>query len=122
MLSDGAAAYVAEAAIAWDQARREASRLRSERASLRCEVESEAEYDDRGNCTHNGDPACWRNVWQDQLGRDCRPPFDEWCDVCKQRDAVHKAYTKAVAHRQGLMRGLQRRALTAWESGKNGER
>ena len=118
-LSDGVAAYVAEAAVAWDQARREASRLRGQRAAFRCELECEAEYDDMGRQTYAGDPACWRNTWQDQHGNDCRPPTDEWCEPCRQRQAVHEQYTKAVAHRQGLMRGLQRRALTAWEATAN---
>ena len=117
-LRDGQAAYVAEAAIAWDQARREAARLRHDRASLKCEHEAEAEYNEHGYVTADAVPACWRHTWQDQHGRDCRPPMDEWCEPCRERQRVHVEYTKAVAKRQGLMRGLQRRALTAWEAGR----
>ena len=116
VIDGNVAAYVAEAAIEWDQARREASRLRALRSSFTCEHESSAEYDERGTCTYNGDPACWQATWQDQHGRDCHPSMDEWCEPCRQRQAAHVEYGKAVAKRQGLMRGLQRRALTAWES------
>jgi hypothetical protein len=113
--SDGACAYVAEAAIEWNQARREANRLRGLRASFRCEHECEAEYDDSGHCTAEAEPPCWRVVHETPYG-ERRPSMSEWCEPCRQRQAVHEQYTKAVAHRQGLMRGLQRRALTAWES------
>lgn len=114
-LSDGAAAYVAEAAIEWDQVRRESARLKAQRASFKCEHECQADYDDMGRVTHDGDPACWHNVRTDQYG-DHPLDVSEWCEPCRQRQAVHEAYRAAVRRRQGLLRGLQRRALGAWES------
>lgn len=116
-MTDGAAAYVAEATIAWDQCRRESVRLKAERASFRCEYECEAEYDDMGRPTYDGDPACWRNVRTDQYG-DHPLDVSDWCEPCRQRQKVHDAYRMAVRRRQGLLRGLQRRALAAWEEGR----
>ena len=104
---------VGEATIAWDQARRDAARLRSERASIKCEHAHEAEYNEHGYLTLDGRPPCWFISWQDQHGRDRVLPSEDWCEPCRQRQAVHVAYTKAVAKRQGLLRGLQRMALTA---------
>lgn len=118
-LTDGVAVYVAEAAILWDQSRREAARLRSERASIRCEHEVGAEYDDEGRCTYGGDEPCWRNQDQDQQGRARLEMESQWCQPCRRRQRVHEQYQRAVARRQGLMRSLQRRALAAKEYNEN---
>lgn len=104
---------VADAAIAWERARQEANRLKSERASFRCEHESEAEYNEHGYLTAEGVPACWRQHWQDQQGRDCTMPVAEWCQPCRDRQVVHEAYSAVVRRRGGLMRSLQRRAAKA---------
>ena len=110
---------VADSAVAWDQSRREAKRLRGERASMRCEHESQAEYNEHGSLTAEAEQACWRKSWQDSLGRDRTVPVGDWCEPCRQRQAIHEAYTKAVHRRQALMRWLQRRALAAWESAQS---
>lgn len=116
-LSDGASAYVADKAVEWDQCRREASTLRAERGSFNCEHEAGHEYDDdNSRCTSEAVPACWKHWWKDQQGRDCRPPIEEWCEPCRLRQAVHNRYRAAMVRRGALMRQLQRRALTAWES------
>lgn len=106
---------VADSAIEWDQWRRKAAYLRGQRASFKCEHECEAEYDDQGRMTYQGDPACWNNVHQDQHGRDCYLPADEWCQPCREREIVHKEYRMAVAKRQAYLRGLQRRCCAAVE-------
>lgn len=107
-------------------------RLRRERAGLFCaraEPVSPQDYAD-AQCESQSDPlavfvfpeptqpeACWKAArkWDHDSYRArfyFDPPQSEWCENCRQRQAVSDAYRAAVRAHGGALRGLLRRGKT----------
>ena len=98
------------AAILFDQARREAVRIKFERGACLCELAERAEPETNWDGT---DP-CWKN-WQDGPEDRTLAAESEWCDTCRRRQRLHEQYRVAMKIRGARMRQFFRLALKAWE-------
>jgi hypothetical protein len=96
---------IAEAAIEWESARQEVLRLKRARNALRCTERSEAEYDERGQLTHEAEPPCWEvQTYPDGYSL----PLEQRCEACQQNHVAHLAVKKAIADCGGRLRRLRR--------------
>jgi len=94
-------------ALAFDAARRETLRLRRERNACRCECEELPEPE----VGSTGVEACWKRWemidFEDGRGMvgDRLDPI-EWCEACRRREALHRAYCASLPRMASAQRSL----------------
>jgi hypothetical protein len=96
---------VAGKALAMEDARLEAARLRRERNACLCEVAEPPEYD----VGSDGTQPCWKQ-WDDEHRDDgvvpVRNPKGNWCPTCLRREELHEAFIAAgrlLSSRKGAL-------------------
>ena len=97
---------IAAAALAWEAARRDVTRLKAERDACVCPSE---------RTFHSGDEPpdaafvevlpCWRQMAMDDAGR--MHAQTQQCETCQRRYAIHKAMKAAGQVRGAKLRGLR---------------
>lgn len=99
---------LAEAAIAFETARRIAANLKAARNGCRCEQAGA----DEPEVGASGTDPCWKQ-WQDVDDDRERLDEEQWCATCRHRQRLHEAYRKAMKTRGARRRVFQRHALKA---------
>ena len=95
---------IASAAIAWDNARRDALRLKRARNAFVCEEEEASEPD----VHFLGTPPCWKTDVDAGYGQVKRLAREKWCEPCRSRQAIHEEYLAANRLRGACLRSMQR--------------
>lgn len=97
---------LADAALAWDVARREANRIRDERNPIDCERQNFQEFANE----RPGDQfaPCWKLWKQDRTGEGFdRDDIVNWCASCQRRQALSDQLRKANAVRGARLRHMR---------------
>lgn len=103
---------IADAAIAWNYARRHALVLKNLRAAEQCENEAGYERETDSPAV----PPCWKTYVADYTGDGILLARDQWCEPCKRRQEIHLEYREVVKHRGAALRRLERIATKPSDS------